>query len=151
MSGRRILNLTFVILFFAVVNISFAQNEASKKEDKDKPRVTTVIKELQGELSGIGHNSLSITYQRDTEKGIEYDMLFYLDKKNIKLQHKKSLSEINLGDMVNVSYDEVNEETDGGIKTKRIAKEVSFIRAAPKKVEQDVAELGTLAIKGMKE
>lgn len=125
------------------------------QEDKEKAKTTSAIKEVQGEISGIGRDYIAIVYDRDTEKGVEYEILLPIEE-DIKLVRKRKLNEIKVGDIVGVQYEESKE----GPKLSRKAKIISFIKPAEKKpepveMETDVLNSGAsgdegLSLKGLR-
>lgn len=119
------------------------------QEGKEKIKTTTASKEVQGEVSGIGKDSISVVYMRDEKKRIEYEMLLPIEK-DIRLVHKQRLDQINVGDIVRVQYEEVTEEYEEGPRSSRKAKVISFVKPAPQKPEQTAPESESLTIKGIK-
>lgn len=113
-----------VILMLGLYFAAPAQGEEAKKPGR-------VIKGISGEVSAISKDFIAIVYRRDEAKGTEEEVALPIAK-DVIIEHKKSLSEIGAGDIVNVEFEEVTEETDSGFRSKRIAKVISFIRAAPK-------------------
>jgi len=104
------------------------------KEEKSKGQRTSVMKELQGEVTWISKTGdrIAIVFSRDEAKRSEQEILLPVDK-NIVLHHKASIGDINTGDTVSIQYEEVTEETPNGVNSKRTAKAIYFIRAAEKK------------------
>lgn len=112
------------ILILGLYCAASVQGEEAKKPGR-------VIKGISGEVSAISKDFIAIVYRRDEAKGTEEEVALPIAKDAI-IEHKKSLSEIGVGDMVNVEFEEVTEETDSGFRSKRIARVISFTRAAPK-------------------
>lgn len=58
------------------------------------------------------------------------DMFFYADK-DMKLENKKEFIEINIGDVVTVTYDETVRDNEDGEEelVKRVATKIRFVRA----------------------
>jgi len=102
------------------------------EEKKEKNIVKSTEKEITGEVSAISKNFIAIVYQRDEEKGIEYEMAFTLDE-NIELKNKKRIEEINVGDIVKLTYEENIEESALGERKVNKAKVVEFLKPALKK------------------
>lgn len=117
----------FIIFFL------FQNAQAEKAEIK----TGNVMKGVSGEVSAIGKDYIAIVYNRDMKKGTEEEIMLSIAK-DIKLEHKRSLSEIGAGDTVEVQFEEVTEQTNEGPRTKRIAKVIRFIRAAVKQPESSV-------------
>lgn len=87
------------------------------------------MKGVSGEVSSVSKDFIAIVYRRDAAKGTEEEVAFPIAK-DVKIEHKKSLGQIGIGDMVDVQFEEVTEETKEGIKSKRVAKVITFLRAA---------------------
>lgn len=117
-----------VVLSLGLAEWGFAQKP---KEVEKQPVRTARTTEVQGEVSAITKNFIAIVYRRDG--ATEYEMMFPLDK-NIKLVHRQSLSEISLGDIVSVEYEEVTEiDREGRETSKRQAQKIYFVkRPAPR-------------------
>lgn len=103
-------------------------DEASKTATAQPPKSD----EIQGEISEIGKDYISIIYQRDTEKGIEYEMLFPVDE-SAKFEHRNSLKEFGVGDTVRIQFEDTAEEKAGAEQLKRKVKVINFVSPAPKK------------------
>ena len=138
-----------VMMVLSFAGLVFAQD---KSQQKGKVKTTSTMKEVQGEISGITKRSISIVYDRDNKKGVEYEMLLPFAQEGIKVEHKKNLSEFSQGDTVLVSYEEVIEENEKAEKKEdRRAKVISFIKAAPKQTEsQALLSEEPLTLKGPK-
>ncbi|MBI3602454.1 MAG: hypothetical protein HY209_06130 [Candidatus Omnitrophica bacterium] len=99
-------------------------------QDSGGAIATSGQKEIQGEVSAIGKGYISIVYERDTAKGIEYEMMLPLDE-NIQFQHKKSLKEFAIGDTVKVRFEDATEEDNAKVQhLKRKARVISFVSSA---------------------
>ena len=126
-----------VVLVLGQASLSFAQE--NKKEDVTRK---TVAKEVSGQVSGISSSLISILYGQD--KKTSYEMALTIDK-DTKVEHKKSLKEIQSGDTVLVKYEETTEtykvEDAKGQKkevTRRLGRQVKtvvFLKAAPKELQ----------------
>ncbi len=125
----RYIIIVLCLLAFAVVSV-FGFTEAGFAQDKEKV-IKTVSNGVNGEISGIGKNYISVVYGRDKEKGVDYEMLLPIDK-NIQVEHKKSLGDMKVGDTVSVAYEDVITEDFSKKQTmKRKAKVVTFVKSAP--------------------
>jgi lipopolysaccharide export LptBFGC system permease protein LptF len=144
----------------AVMLVFLSQGRLLAEEKKEeKIRTTSVMKEVEGEISAIGKDYIAVVYERDNTKGEEYEILLPIDK-DIKLVRKKSLDQIGVGDKVSIQYEELTEEYKEGPKQKRRAKIISFVKPAEKKpeaVESETSVLnsgkpeeGELPLKGIK-
>ncbi len=95
-AGRNLTRILLgVLVFFLLCLVAVGQTQ----EEKEKIKTTTAAKEVQGEISGIGKDCIAIVYERDLEKGIEYEMLLPIEK-DIRLVHKQNLNQIKVGDIV---------------------------------------------------
>jgi len=108
--------------------------EGTVAKDKEPIATSSVMKEVQGTVSNMSGRYLTISYKQDEEKGVEYEIVLFLDE-TIKVKRKKSLDEINLGDLVSVQYEEITEEYTDGEKRKRRARIITFIKPAEKEGE----------------
>lgn len=122
--------------------IAFAQDKQGEEESKETKKAGRVVKGISGEVSAISKDFIAIVYRRDAAKGTEEEIALPIAK-DVIIEHKKSLSEIGAGDLVDVEFEEVSEETEGGLKSRRVAKVISFIRSAlPPKPESSVLVSG---------
>lgn len=119
----KIIGLIIAGFFFYLFNILYAQETGLMK---GKGR----IKGISGEVSAISKDFIAIVYRRDEAKGTEEEVALPIAK-DVIIERKKSLSEIGIGDIVDVEFEEAAEETNEGHKSKRVAKVISFVRAAP--------------------
>ena len=94
-----------------------------------------VVKEnktISGEVGFINSEFISIIDHRDTDEGIEHEILLYLDK-DVAVIRKDSLNEIKLGDTVQLQYEKTTKTSKNVRKSKKVIKEVRFLRKAEKK------------------
>lgn len=121
---RKIFPVLFIMsIGLCVCAIAPVQGEGTKKTER-------VIKGISGEVSAISKDFIAIVYRRDEAKGTEEEIALPIAK-GVIIEHKKNLSEIAVGDTVNVEFEEVAEEAREGARLKRVAKVISFTRAAP--------------------
>jgi len=117
------------IFILGLAAAALAQTQPVKAEEK----TVTEAKEVEGVVSGISGSFIAIVYGENKEASLE--MAFDLNK-NVKVGHKKSLSEIGMGDTVKIDYDQITKTRDDGKKISwRVARMVSFLRKADKKPE----------------
>jgi hypothetical protein len=120
-----------IFLFFGMAAFGFAEETKEVKKEKEE----VVKKEVMGEVSGISPNFIAIVYGQNQEKQSSLEMAFDLNK-DVVVTHKKSLSEIGMGDTVKVDYDQITKTKDDGTKiSRRLARMVTFLRKAAKKPE----------------
>lgn len=118
-----ILALSIMGIGLCVCAIAPAQGEGTKRAGR-------VIKGISGEVSAISKDFIAVVYRRDEAKGTEEEIALPIAK-GVIIEHKKNLSEIGVGDTVNVEFEEVAEEPREGARSKRVARVISFTRAAP--------------------
>jgi hypothetical protein len=135
---KYVITIMLSLFLFSPCVISQAKekDDKEKKAQVKKAEESAVIskKQVVGTVSSINMQSISVAYSDDQSKGIMHEMLLNLDE-NIAVQRKKNLKEIKEGDMVRVTFEEAVIEIDGKQKFRRIAKIVSFVKAAPKPKE----------------
>jgi hypothetical protein len=130
-----------LVFIFCLINIL---EGAPAKESKSAPAIPqtpreTIIsvqsKEIQGEVSALCKDFIAISYYFDKDTNEEKEVLLPLDK-YLKVERKGSLAQIGVGDIVFARYEEVKKIDHQGIeRLERVAKVISFIRAAEKKSE----------------
>lgn len=118
--------LTYIVCFVIMVALGAAQLQAAEEAGG---KTTKVIKEVQGEVSGIGYNTISVTYNRDAQKGTEEEILLPYDAA-IQMVHKKNMKEINVGDTVLIQFEETTEAAAAGLNVSRKAVKLSFVKPA---------------------
>lgn len=106
---------------------------AQKADSQPVAKSVSQIKEVQGEVSAITGNFISVIYKRDA-KG-EYEMAFPIDKAKILLDHVQSLDQIHRGDTVSVQYEELTQQTSKSAVVKHIAKKIFFLKGSTKPEE----------------
>jgi len=87
-------------------------------------------KEVQGTISAIGKNYISVVYNRDTDKGVEYEMMLPFDE-NVEFAYKHNIKEFAIGDTVKIQFEDTTEGKGDMAVTKRKAKVISFVSPAP--------------------
>jgi hypothetical protein len=101
--------------------------------EKENPNIIkeTAMKKMTGEVQGISRNFISILYAQDEKTS--YEMAFDIDK-DVKIENKADLKNINVGNIVTVTYQETTEkpkdDKDGKkIKVKnRTVKRIVFVK-----------------------
>lgn len=144
----------------------------SLAQQGDKAKVSRETKYVSGEVSFLDLKSdpkrIGIDYKQDDESGVAYEIILFIDE-NVKLVHKGKLEEMGLGDSVHITYEDITSSgEEGKEETKRVAKIISFARAADTekrhkygvfsaeekeemKKAKERAEADTLPLKGTKE
>lgn len=94
--------------------------------------VSTKSGEVQGEISTLGKNYISLIYNRDSAKSVEYEMMLPLDE-NVTFEFKKGLQDFSVGDTIKVKFEDTTSEKADVEKVKRKAKVISFVGPEAKK------------------
>ncbi len=121
------INLKYFCLI-AVIILAVFSSIGLAKEDIAKNKETITNKEVQGEISGIGKDYISVIYKKDEEKGVDYEILLPIEH-DISLNHKQNLGELKPGDIVRIQYQETTQQTKNGPKSSRKAKIINFVKS----------------------
>ena len=139
MVKKRIRFCLILFLVLGLTGIAFAQatkqKVAAPKEKAEKlVSRTATMKEVVGEIIWMNDKYIAVLYHRDPETGDEYEMLFPWNKKTIGLEHLRSVSEIEKGDIIRVKYEEDHALYDTKREeVRRRPKVIGFVRkGAPK-------------------
>ncbi len=126
---KNIIGLGLIAGFVLLAGESGFCQSANKEKSTESAvaRTTRVRKEIQGEVTGKSFEAISICYQRD-ENGAEHEIMIPIDQKDLKINHKEGLDQIEIGDIVSIEYDETSEEVAGGVSIKRKGRIIHFIR-----------------------
>ncbi len=162
----KISRISFVllVLFFGLIISGFSQ-DASKDPAKEKANKTgtavlsSVYKEIEGEVSAVNKSGVAVILKRDLAKGEENEIYIPFEKSKLRIIHKRNLDEIKVGDIVKVGYQIINEETKLGSQSRFDAQTITFLKPAEKKplpVEPsaevtDDSEGETLPLKGVRQ
>ena len=121
---------TAVILFMLIIGV--AQAGEVFFENTDASSVPTATSgTIEGKISAISKNYIVIVYKSEKER--EYEVLLPLDSQKTKIEHKKDLSALNIGDTVSIEYEDAKEDAPEGQRMRRKAKVISFVSPAPPK------------------
>lgn len=146
MAVKRIGIIAFsIFLIFATARTSLSAEKAKGKAAKTKdqaPKKTSLAREVQGEVTGIDSNTISILYSRTYGKGknaggSEKEIVLPFDK-GVELVHLKSVKQIAIGDIVSVRYLETVEDGMDGRMVSRKAGQIAFIKQAPIEMQSTV-------------
>lgn len=123
--GKVGLSILLLAAMGLIPMIAFGQSPQEEKEEKTS-------KSVSGEVTGVSANFIAVAYGINEKEQSSLEMAFDVDK-NVKIDHKKSIKEIGLGDMVEVVYDEIKKiDAQGKVtSSRRLARVVVFLRAAP--------------------
>jgi hypothetical protein len=117
------------------------------------------IQEIQGEVSSITKNSISVVTFRDEGKGEETEMVLPFDARKVLLERIRSLDKIQPGDTVLVRYREDildYGDTQKGkaavvtIRFVKTANDKSFYKNKPTSTGSEALVSGDLSLKGVK-
>ena len=135
---KTLIVITALFLSFILVNTLLAAPAADKKKTDTAAAVDTAVtassgdKEVQGEISAIGPDYISVIYKRDAAKGIEYEMRLPIEM-GVEFEYKKNLQEFSIGDTIKATFEDTTETKLNEEKTKRKVKILSFLSPATKK------------------
>jgi hypothetical protein len=133
---KKTLLLAVIVTFSCA--IAFAQG--TKKDDSRITR-TKVMNEVQGEIISLSKRGISILFNRDEANGSEDEIYIPINKKDIRFDHIKDLSELALGDIVRVQFEEEDVAGQGKDEINFQAKLISFVKkGAPKKAQPEQKE-----------
>lgn len=116
------MTLTVCGIMLAVFVFCIAQCSAQEKNAK---KVVTSVREIEGEVSGIGYNAIAIIYNRNLQTGVEEEILLPYDAVT-PVVNKKTVKDISIGDTVSIQIEESGE----GDKVSRKAKQIRFVKPA---------------------
>ena len=103
---------------------------------EEEEEIIAVMREVSGEVGAISPGLITVIYNRDEDMKREDEIDLPIDK-DVRLVHKSKLSDINIGDIVSVKYEELQKkeeiEKEGITETKtriigRKAKVITFVR-----------------------
>jgi hypothetical protein len=88
-------------------------------EEKEDPNIIkeVMMKKMKGEVQGISQNFISILYGQDEKTS--YEMAFDIDK-DVTIENKADLKQINVGNIVIVTYEEATEKPKDDKEGKKI-------------------------------
>jgi len=123
--------ILLILTSYFVYNISLSR----------KPRKTSYFskveselrgkKSITGEITALDYNFIAVTYRKDEKRGIEYEIAFPLNK-DVKVINRKGLNELLIGDIITLTYDEINMTGKDGIKRrKRILRTIKVLSPLP--------------------
>ena len=125
----RLLYAASIITGIGLFSFSFSFAEQSEIQNQKR-----AIKGISGEVSAISKDFIAVVYRNDQTKGSEEEIALPIAK-YATVEHKRSLSEIVPGDLVDVEFEEYTEETPQGSRSKRVAVVVRFLKAGNKPAE----------------
>jgi hypothetical protein len=133
---KRTLIMLAVVGMVSFVAVCFAQDLKSGAKSQIKKEIfSSDVKEIEGTISAINDNGIAVVFNKDAQKGSEEEMYIPIEKSNIRLIHKSSLKEMEIGDTVKVGFKEVTDEIEGKESKRFQATTVAFLKKADKKPE----------------
>lgn len=128
-------NITrIMVIGLAMISFLWPGTIAEGQQDNKGRKPVKRTSVVQGEISGITKNYISIVYKRDREKDIEYEMLLPINRKDLQIEHKRNLDEFKVGDTVILTYEDTvtgDNEKEQGMKRKAMV--IRFVKSAPPK------------------
>jgi hypothetical protein len=123
---RAVEAMIVFVLAAAISTSSYAADVVKQADPHVADKVSSAVKEVQGEVVWKSKTKFSIVYRSDETS--EQEILFFLDQP-VRVVHRNSLDDIAIGDTVRVGYEEYVQETPQGqvIKTRPV--EIVFIRS----------------------
>lgn len=124
---------TLMVAGLCTIHVAWA--DTAQAEDASPDDAIVVTKVITGKVSAINPKDrfLTVIYQQEKEKGVEYELLLTLADK-VELQHKQNLNELKYGDTIKVTYAEKQQEAkrqtpDGAMEhyTKVLSREATVI------------------------
>ena len=109
------------------------EKSSDKKSEAAEPAVGDVVKttaeQVTGQVSGIDKHYIGVVYQKND--GSENEMGIFIEGMP-QLERVQDLSQIQMGDTVNVQYDVITEKGAGSEDVSRhVAKKITFVKPAP--------------------
>lgn len=123
----RILLVTFMVWGLSLPRMAISE-EAKQKQIIKK----SITKELQGEITWVKKDKISIVYSTDETGKTDNEILLPVGG-DVKLTHIQSMKQLAIGDVVSIQFEEVTKETSEGEKTDRKVKAITFIKRNVKK------------------
>lgn len=117
--------LSGIFVFFTLPFVFAANEQATPKQEEVRQEVFS--RQVEGEVGGISANFIAINYGQNEKELLQQALSMDKSTKG----GRRRLSEIKVGDIVSVTYEETVETKKGGKPRviKRLAKFVEFRRA----------------------
>jgi len=128
-----------VIAFSAVVALCLAQEDETATASQPQVKREVAKKQVIGEIGGINSGFIAVDYEKDGKS--THEMALTMDKET--KFYRRSLNELNVGDLVAVNYEEISEVKEGrSLRVlKRLAKSVEFRQPSKVKAGQETGVL----------
>lgn len=138
LTGQKKIYSGIKISLAIVLVLGFTGTVLAKDKEKKEKVVKTSSGVVSGEISSISEKFISVVYEKDKGKGIEYEILVPIDK-DVKIEHKQNLSELKIGDRVSIQYEDTTvEDSDKRETLKRKATVIRFVKSAVKNPEPEL-------------
>lgn len=126
------------------VDTTLSNQQPAPAQKKEEPTVvSSTTKNVNGEVSAVNNNFISVIYNRDLSKHSQDEICIPIGA-GLAVEHKKDISQIAIGDTVDVKYEEsVVKDKEGNKSSKRAAKVVTFLKAGEKKAESTALDSET--------
>ena len=134
----NLIKVALGFIFVLTLTGAYAQEKSVEQpaNSETKEKITVTTKEVEGQVTGLSHNFIAVLYGNSAETGSGLEMGFRIDQKKVRIEHKKDLSEIGMGDIVKISYEETIKTEDNTREiSNRQPKVITFLRQAEKKPE----------------
>ena len=126
------MNFKMILGFFCLTLLIFNSSFLEAKEEPgaaNKKSAMANLKSVKGQVGILRSKYIEIEYAQDKDGA--YSMVFPIPK-DIEIQNKKSIDEIQQGDTVELIYEERTWLTeDGEEKSEAVPKKIRFVSAAP--------------------
>lgn len=127
------MRMRFVLMLFVLVFVTLTSAVPAMGAEKvSQAREEIISKSVLGIVTGVSANFIAVEYGSN-QPGPATEMAFNVGK-DVKIENKKSIKEISMGDTVEIAYSEMTRIDQDGKKlgSRRVANKVRFIKAAPK-------------------
>lgn len=123
------MNLRMILGVFGLTVFILSSSLLEAKEEVGKKNTNAGLKSIKGEVGMIRPGYIEVEYALDEEGA--HAMVFPLSK-DVEIQNKKSIGEIQQGDAVELTYEERTWITEEGkAQTEIKVKKIRFVKAAP--------------------
>ena len=98
-------DLRLLVLWVMIAALGLGGATAQAESDQTEDDTKVVSREIMGTVSAVGSFYLTLVYNKDTERGVEHEILLNVGK-DVALLHLKRLTDLTFGDTVRVKFDE---------------------------------------------
>ena len=132
-------DLRLLVLWVMIAALGLGGATAWAESDQTEDDTTVVSREMMGTVSAVGPSYLTLIYDKDTEHGVDHEILLNVGK-DVVLLHLRKLTDLTFDDTVRVKFDErqrtVHKPAEDGTmaeETQVVGREitlVSFLKSA---------------------